>query len=104
MALKSSTHETCSCVSPYAFEDLSSKQRQGIGVYVTFTYTELSVNIRIHILYESQGRNELISPLINAVEFYRTPLYGFTKVYLHSQYRDMWSRQLSNLACVQASG
>ena len=44
MALKSSTHESCSCVSPDGFKNLNSKQRQGTGVRVTFTYTELSYN------------------------------------------------------------
>ena len=49
MALKSPTHETCSCVSPDAFKDLSSKKRK--GVHVTCTHTELSVSIRINFTY-----------------------------------------------------
>ena len=37
MALKSPTHETCSCVSPDAFEDLSSKKRQGVHMSLVRT-------------------------------------------------------------------
>ena len=43
MALKSSTRETCSCVSPDAFKDLSSNQRQGVRKSLVRTPNYLSV-------------------------------------------------------------
>ena len=43
MALKSSTREICSCVSPDAFKDLSSNQRQGVRISLVRTPNYLSI-------------------------------------------------------------
>ena len=44
MALKSSTHEKCSCFSPDDFGDLSSKQREGtVRISLVRTQNVLSV-------------------------------------------------------------
>ena len=53
--LKSSTHGKCSCLSPDAFEHLSSKQRE--GAHIIYTHTELSVSIRICIVGPKQVIN-----------------------------------------------
>ena len=55
MALKASTQEKCSCVSPDSSRFLSSKKRQ--GAYITCARTESSVSIRICVVNSKQSRN-----------------------------------------------